>query len=49
MSYYDEIEKLLPLINTNVINFDEERVRSSAPTQVSKNKGTGQKKHYSMA
>lgn len=35
MSYYDEIEKLLPLINTNVINFDEERIRSSAPTQVS--------------
>ena len=35
MSYRDEIEKILPLISTNVINFDEERTRSSAPTQVS--------------
>ena len=35
MSYIDEINNLISKINTEIVNFDEERNRPSAPTQVS--------------
>ena len=35
MRYIDRIEQIITNINTALVNFDEERTRGTAPTQVS--------------
>ena len=35
MKYIDEINKILPYINTQLVDFSVERIRGTAPTQVS--------------